>query len=230
MTIILHSLCGTDTKRPFSPHCWKAVMALSHKGLDFVERPVPFTGIPALENGFSRTVPILNDNGHLVSDSFAIALYLEDTYPDRPSLFKGEGGKAMARFVEGYTQTVLQAALMPIIVMSIHDILPEKDKAYFRESREARLGRPLEEVVATRAEAEKAAFPGKLEPLRHMLKFQPYLGGDSPLFADYILFGALQWARVTSGSLPLSADDPAMEWFGRCLDLFEGRGRHVTAA
>ena len=229
MTIILHSLCGVDPARPFSPHCWKTVMALAHKGLDFVERPVPFTEIPALENGFSRTVPILNDNGHLVSDSFAIALYLEETYPDRPSLFKGEGGKALARFVEGYSQTVLHTALMPIVLMSIHDILPEKDKAYFRQSREARLGKRLEEA-ATRADAERAAFAAKLEPLRHMLKFQPFFGGESPLFADYIVFGALQWARVTAGSLPIASDDPVMEWFGRCLDLFDGRGRHVTAA
>lgn len=227
MTILLHTLCGADPARPFSPHCWKIVMALAHKGLEFREAPVSFTAIPALENAFSRTVPILNDKGHLVRDSFEIALYLEETYPQRPSLFGGEGGKAAARFVEGYAQTLLHPALMPFVVMPIHDLLPEKDKAYFRQSREARFGKPLEEVAES---ADRAMLSARLEPLRHMLKFQPFLGGDAPLFADYIVFGALQWARVTAGALPLEKDDPVLDWLSRCLDLFDGMGRNVTAA
>ncbi len=61
MTITLYSLCGTDAARPFSPHCWKVVMALHHKGLAFEERPLAFTAIPTIEGGFSKTVPILRD-------------------------------------------------------------------------------------------------------------------------------------------------------------------------
>src|SRR6218665_3785804 len=99
MTRILYSLCGADESRPFSPHCWKVVQALAHKGLDFIEKPTPFTEIPTLENGFSKTVPILRDGNELIRDSFDIALYLEERYPDRPTLFGGEGGKALSRFV-----------------------------------------------------------------------------------------------------------------------------------
>ena len=227
MTILLHTLCGANPARPFSPHCWKIVMALAHKGLEFTEAPVPFTAIPALENGFSRTVPILNDRGHLVRDSFDIALYLEEAYADAPSLFGGEGGKAAARFVEGYVQTLVHPALMPFVVMPIHDLLPEKDKAYFRQSREARFGKPLEDVAES---ADRALLSARLEPLRHVLKFQPFLGGEGPLFADYIVFGALQWARVTAGAPPLEEGDPVLAWFSRCLDLFHGLGRNVTAA
>ena len=101
--------------------------------------------------------------------------------------------------------------------------------AYFRTSREQRLGRTLEDVEANHA-SELAAFQPRLEPVRHMLKFQPFLGGDGPLFADYILFGALQWARVVSPKRLLGADDPVRDWFERCLDLYEGRGRLVKAA
>ncbi|MGO6902015.1 glutathione S-transferase C-terminal domain-containing protein, partial [Rhizobium ruizarguesonis] len=92
-----------------------------------------------------------------------------------------------------------------------------------------RLGKPLE-VVAADSEVEKAAFGAKLEPLRHMLKFQPFIGGQTPLFADYIVFGALQWLRVSAGLAMLAADDPVMAWFERCLDLHQSRGRTVTAA
>lgn len=227
MTRILYTLCGADDGRPFSPHCWKTVMALWHKGLAFEDRPQAFTAIPTVENGASKTVPLLRDGDRLVSDSFAIALYLDDTYPQLPSLFKGEGGRATARFVEGFSQVVLHAAVTRIALMDIHAMLAPVDQAYFRDSREIRLGRTLEEAASGR-DAEIAAFAQKLEPLRQMLKHQPFLGGETPLFADYIVFGALQWLRITAGSVPLAADDPAGLWFERCLDLYEGRARKVA--
>ncbi|MDI7861072.1 glutathione S-transferase family protein [Rhizobiaceae bacterium n13] len=229
MNRVLYSLCGSNPARPFSPHCWKVVMALEHKGLAFEEMPRAFTAIPEIEGGATATVPLLNDNGRLVKDSFDIALYLDETYPDRPTLFGGEGGKAMARFVESYSLTVLHSAITRIAVKNIHDIIDHDDQVYFRKSREARLGMPLEEVAAARDE-EISAFPAKLQPLRQMLKVQPFIGGDGPLFADYIVFGALQWLRITSGSTHLEADDPVSLWFERCLDLHQGRGRSVTAA
>lgn len=229
MARTLHTLCGSDPARRFSPHCWKIVMALAHKGLDFAERPTPFTGIVAIEDGFSPTVPVLRDNDRLLRESFDIAVYLEETYPDRPSLFGDEGGRALSRMVEGYVQTVVQAALMKIIVKDIHDCLAPADQIYFRTTRERRLGRRLEEVEAV-SEAERAAFPPRLDPVRHMLRFQPFLGGAGPLFADYILFGALQWARVVSPRQMLAADDPVAGWFERCLDLHGGVGRAVAIA
>ncbi|MNL78932.1 Beta-etherase [compost metagenome] len=61
-----------------------------------------------------------------------------------------------------------------------------------------------------------------------MLKFQPFLGGESPLFADYIVVGLFQWLRITTGSVHLSADDPAAQWLDRCLDMFGGRARAVA--
>lgn len=229
MTRLLYSLCGADPEQQFSPHTWKVVMALAHKGLEFDEVPTSFTAIKSIEGGYSPTVPVLNDEGHLVRDSFAIALYLEEKYPDRPSLFNGEGGKALSRMVEGYTQTMIQTALVKIIVKDIHDILAPVDQHYFRTSREERLGLTLEHIEAGHAQ-ELAAFAPKLQPMRHLLTFQPFIGGQSPLFADYILFGALQWARVASSKTLLAADDPVRDWFNRCLDLHGARARQTAAA
>lgn len=229
MTRILYTLCGADERRPFSPHCWKVVLALHHKGLDFIEKPTPFTEVPKLEDGFSATVPILRDGNELIRDSFDIALYLEERYPDRPTLFGGEGGKALSRFVERFSQQIVHPAITGIAVADIHDMLAETDQIYFRKSREARLGKTLEETRKDR-DAGIAAFAAKLEPVRQTLGFQDFLGGDGPLYADYILFGALQWMRVTAGAKVFAADDPVGLWFERCLDLYNGAGRSVTAA
>lgn len=104
MGIVLYELCRRDPKQIFSPHCWKARMALAHKELEFDSRPTSFTKIPYIASGFSKTVPVMDDDGTFVRDSFDIALYLERTYPDRPSLFGGPGGEASARFVERWCQ------------------------------------------------------------------------------------------------------------------------------
>lgn len=229
MTRKLYALCGADRTRPFSPHVWKTKLALAHKGLGFDVAPVGFTEIPRLEQGATKIVPLLRDGDTLVSDSFNIALYLEGAYPERPTLFGGEGGRATARFVEGWSQMTLHPAIGRIAIMDIHDRLEPADQAYFRQSREERFGKTLE-AVAEAGQADLESFLAKLDPLRHTLKFQPFLGGAGPLFADYIVFGALQWARIVSRHRLLAAGDVVSDWFERCLDLHEGLGRSVTAA
>ena len=229
MTRLLYALAGADKARQFSPHVWKTVMSLAHKGLDYETVPVGFTEIRAIEDGATATVPLLRDGDRLVRDSFDIALYLEEAYPDRPSLFGGEGGKAMARFIEHWSQTILHMAITRIAVLDIHNLLGPADRDYFRQSREQRLGASLEDVAAA-GKAEIEAFAAKLQPLRAMLKGQPFIGGEGPLFPDYIVFGALQWLRTTAGTQVLEADDPVALWFARCLDLHGGAGHRVTAA
>ena len=229
MSIILHELVGADTSRPFSPHCWKVVMALAHKGLPFERNNVCFTKVPELEGGVSKTVPVIRDGSQVISDSFMIAAYLEETYPDKPSLFGGDGGQAMARFIESWTNTVLHGAMRDIALLDIHDALAPVDQEYFRSSREARMGVTLEQVAEGRAKALEA-LPATLLPLRVTLKSQPWIGGSSPLFADYIVFGALQWVRLTAGVKLVEDGDPVGDWFERCLDLYDGLGRSAPAA
>lgn len=229
MSIILHELIGADPTRPFSPHCWKVAMALAHKGLPFERRSVCFTEIPQLENGAAKTVPLIRDGTRVITDSFLIADYLEETYPHRPSLFGGEGGQALARFVESWSSTTLHAALAPILLLEVHDFLLPDDKTYFRESRERRLGKTLVDATARR-EQEIGSFSAKLLPLQVTLGHQPWIGGATPMFADYIVFGALQWARITSTANLLEPGGAVENWFERCLDLHDGLGRSVPAA
>jgi glutathione S-transferase len=229
MTILLYDLVGEDHSRPFSPHCWKTAMSLAHKDLDFRRMPTPFTSVPKVEGGISKTVPVIRDGDQVVADSFAIALYLDEAYPDRPSLFGGESGKAMARFIERWSQLTIHPYLGAAALTDIHGRLAAPDKAYFRDSREKRYGKTLEEVCAPREEG-LAAFRASIEPLRSMLTYQPFIGGESPLYPDYIVFGAFQWIRIVSPFQTLADDDPVTDWFERLLDMHGGLGRSVAAA
>lgn len=228
MTIRLYELVGSDAARPFSPHCWKIAMALAHKGLSWESVPTRFTEVKQVEGG-AGLVPVLRDGEKVVTDSFAIALYLEEAYPDRPSLFRGEGGKAMARFIEGWAFTQLHSILGMAAVMDIHACLDPADQAYLTASREARFGMKLEEAKKLGSDRMEG-FSARLEPLRAMLRHQPFIGGESPLFADYILFGTFQWIRIVRPQSLLEHDDEVSRWFEACLDLHEGLGRRVPAA
>ena len=230
MSLVLYDLCGADPDRRFSPFCWRVKMALAHKGIDFETKPVPFLEIEKIGGGdVSKTVPVIEHNGQFIRESFDIALYLEQSFPDAPTLFGGDGGVALSRFVEMYAGTMVAGHVARAVVKDIHDILGAEDQAYFRTSREKRFSNTLEDVQAGR-EAAIADLAKALTPVRMMLGKQPYLGGEGPLFADYILFGFLQWPRVASAAKLLTDDDPVLDWFNRCLDLHNGIGRAMSAA
>ena len=169
-------------------------------------------------------MPVLLDGETSVVNSWTIANYLEDKYPDRPSLFGGEGGRAMARMLNWWGDVTVIGGLSPMIVADIPLNLKPVDAAYFRKSREVRFGKPLEEVVAGRDKTVEG-FRKSLDPLRLTLKTQSYLGGGQPNYADYIVFGGFQWARVVSPFKLLGEDDPVYAWRERLLDAFDGMAR-----
>jgi glutathione S-transferase len=224
MSLKLYELVGTDAKRPFSPFCWRTRMALAHKGLSAESIPWCFTEKTAIASHNSEKVPVLIDGEKSVADSWTIANYLEDTYPDRPSLFGGEGGRALSRMMNWWGDVTVVGGMFPLIVADIPPHLKPVDAEYFRRTREARFGKPLEEVVAGRDKTVEGFRKG-LEPMRLTLKSQPYLGGKAPNYADYIVFGAFQWARVISTFKLLAEDDPVYAWRNRLLDAFDGMAR-----
>jgi glutathione S-transferase len=224
MTLKLYELVGADENRPFSPFVWRTRMALAHKGLSAQSIPWCFTEKEAIAPHKSDKVPVLLDSDKPVVDSWVIANHLEDTYPDRPSLFGGEGGRAMARMLNWWGDVTVVGGMFPLIVADIPGHLKPVDAAYFRKSREARFGKPLEEVTANRDKAVEG-FRKSLDPLRLTLRTQPFLGGAAPNYADYIVFGPFQWARVVSPFRLLETSDPVYAWRERLLDAFDGMAR-----
>ncbi len=226
--IKLYELAGAGGQR-FSPNCWRTRMALAHKGLGYDAVPIHFSEISKIADGKQKTVPVIEDAGHVVGDSWAIANYLEERYADRPSLFGGAEGHALTLFVQSWVADVLHRGVIGLILLDIYNQLPDVDKAYFRTTREKRFGRTLEEIQAGR-DQRVTEFRKSLVPLRMVLGAQSWIGGASPMYADYLVFGAFQWARTSSTFQLLADDDPIVQWFGRCNELFDGLGRKALAA
>jgi glutathione S-transferase len=228
MAITMYDLAGADADRRFSPFCWRARMALAHKGLEVETVPWHFTEKGKLPTPNEGRVPVIVDGGKTVFDSTMIADYLESCYPERPSLFGGEPGRGLTRFVQNWTETVLHPAIVGFAVLDIWRHIAPADQDYFRRSREERLGTSLEACVADRG-ARLPAFRASLAPLRRTVERQPFLGGDAPAYADYTVFGAFQWARGISDFELLARDDPVWVWRGRLLDLHGGLARRSPA-
>jgi glutathione S-transferase len=228
MAITMYDLAGVEPDRRFSPFCWRAKMALAHKGLAVETVPWRFTEKDKLPQPNAGRVPVIIDGDRVVHDSTAIADYLEERYPDRPSLFGGATGRAIVRFVQNWTETVLQPGLIRLVLLDIYRHIGPADQAYFRADREQRFGMTLEEVVRDR-DARLPVFRASLDPLRRTVERQKFISGDSPAYADYIVFGAFQWARAISDFELLAEGDPVRVWRGHMLDLFDGLAGRAPA-
>jgi glutathione S-transferase len=228
MSIILYDLAGADRDVRFSPYCWRIRFALAHKGLAVETVPWRFTETDVIAFSGQGKVPVINDAGSVVSDSWAIAEYLEERYPE-PALFGGPTGKAHAQFVASWADGVLVGAIARFIVRDLIDIIDPKDRDYFRSSREARFGASLEAIQAGR-EDRLAAFRDLLLPIRLVLRRQDWLGGAAPSYADYIIAGTLMWPRCASRFALLEDSDAVAKWLDRVLDLYGGLGRSAKRA
>lgn len=219
--IELFELCGAERDRVFSPYCWIVRYALAHKGLDYTTTPITFSEKEKIAFSGQKLVPVLKDGEQTISDSWDILHYLDKAYPDAPALFPN--GDALARFVKHWAEGTLYGLLAPIVIMDIYNHIAPEDKAYFRQTREARFGMTLEEFAA-KAETTKAQLGGALEPLRRRVKESAFLEGDAPTAADFIVLGPFLWARGVCEVKLLSDDDPVRAWRQRLFDAYQGLG------
>jgi glutathione S-transferase len=101
--ITFYDIKSSEPRRTFAPNPWKTRLALNHKGLKYQTQWVDMPDITALREKLNvpanrtlpdgtafHTLPVIHDHatGAIIGDTFEIALYLDKTYPDRPTLFK----------------------------------------------------------------------------------------------------------------------------------------------
>jgi glutathione S-transferase len=225
--ITLYDLLFDQDRRP-SPFCWRAKLAMKHKGLVWRDEPCGFTEKQKIAFANSQTYPVLHDGTKVVKDSWAIAQHLEAAYPDKP-LFPNDPMRAYAHFVNGWADTIVNVAIFPLVVGDLADRVRPEDKAYIVESRGKRLG--TTDFAAFQAKAREkgvAACRAALEPARRVLREQKFLSGEAPAYPDYILLGSFLWPRTLSPLELLDAEDVVHGWRERMLDLFDGMGRKAT--
>jgi glutathione S-transferase len=225
MAIRMWDLAAAEQDRRFSPYCWRIKMALAHKGLEVETIPWRFTDKEAIAFSGQDKVPVLQDGQAIVHDSWTIACHLDEQYP-APPLFESAQARALAYAFKFWVETTLHAPVLRAILADLFPLLHDKDKPYFRESREKRFGKTLEQAGADPKKAV-AELRTVLLPVRQALVQQPFVSGNAPAFADYILFGPFQWARAMSPQRLLEPDDPVYAWRERMLDLHGGVARRA---
>jgi glutathione S-transferase len=227
MTIQLYDLATADPQLRFSPYCWRVKMALAHKGLEWEEIAWHFIEKDRLPEPNAGTVPVLVDDGKTVSDSWKIAQYLDERYPENP-LFDSAQARSEALLIKFWIERTVHPLITRMGVADFLSTLHEKDKPYFRETREKRFGMPIEKYMQTREQA-RDAFRNALEPLRAMLAEQPFVAGNNAGYADYMVFGALQWMRCGSPYVSLHWEDAVFDYRERLLDLYDGFARNAKS-
>ncbi|VDB92556.1 unnamed protein product [Peniophora sp. CBMAI 1063] len=150
--------------------------ALNIKGLPYKTEWLSFTGVEpkmkelglAAQGGpLLYTIPTIYDpnNDKIVTESFAIAKYLDQAYPDTPRLVM----PGAAGFQEAYLEKVVSPLLnmiIPSIAMPVFEecCIDDADRAYVRDTREKWFGRKFEdmewkrEAMTAASEAFKVAL------------------------------------------------------------------------
>jgi glutathione S-transferase len=223
--ITLYDLVFDKDLRP-SPFCWRVKLAMKHKGLTWRDEPCGFTDKQKIAFAQSQTYPVIHDATQVVKDSWAIVQYLDATYPDKPLM----PDRSYAQFVNGWADTLVNVAIFPIIVGDLFDRVRPQDRDYMLDSRGKRLG--TTDFAGFQAKAREkggvAVFRNALEPVRRVLKEQPFLSGTAPAYPDYILLGSFLWPRTLSPLELLEKDDVVYAWRERMLDQFGGFARQAS--
>jgi glutathione S-transferase len=210
--ITLYDLTFDGDRRP-SPYCWRAKLAMKHKGLGWRDEPCGFTEKQKIAFAQANTYPVIHDGTKVVKDSWAIAQHLEQAYPDK-ALFPNDPGKNYARFVNGWADTAIHPTIFPMVVADMVEKVRPADRDYTIESRSQRIGTKDFAAFQKRArETGVASLRTALEPARRVLREQKFLAGDAPAYPDIILYGTFLWPRTISPDLELlENDDPVQGW------------------
>ncbi|GFP53768.1 glutathione S-transferase-like protein ustS [Trichoderma asperellum] len=199
--IVLYDLASTKNVC-FSPVVWRIRMMLNYKKIPyktvFLEMPdieptlKEFTG-----NTKNYTVPAIYHvpTNKYVMDSPAVAKFIETTYPDPPVQLDSELGTQIMRKLRSGFGPTLQKSLMPREAL----IFSPRAEEFFRSAREARAGRPLEELLEGEDEAWAALESDKpaIDALIRTNKADgPFVLGARPSLVDFFIAGAIQTAKV----------------------------------
>ncbi|AKH42342.1 glutathione S-transferase [Altererythrobacter atlanticus] len=209
-----------------SPFVWATKLAIAHKGLDMEIVPGGFTGIEERTGGKTQRLPAIVDDGEWILDSWTIAEYLDEKYPDRPTLIGDPGIRPSAQMNEAWLWQTAVGPWMTCYLVAYRDRSVPEDHEYVTATRETMFGgRKLEDIIVGR-EDRLPRISADLELMRGVLRENKWFGGDSPNYADHRMLACFLWLASVCDTPALAEDDPLRDWIDRGFDLYGGIGRH----
>lgn len=214
--IRLYELCAGERDLVFSPYCWRVRLALVHKQLPFESEAITFMEKEKIAFSGAKLVPVLTDGDTVVTESLEILEYLDRAYPQAPLGLDSDTGRARVRLITELILRHITPAIFKPSLLAIFEAQPDNAKTYFRESREQRFGMTLEQVQ----ESAKAQDAQKsLAALEAHLKTMPYLDGQQPGAADFVVAGHLIFSWIYG--FQYWTDESAVgRWFTLVVDAY----------
>lgn len=185
--------------------------ALAFKGLPFRTEWVEYPDVEALckkigakptekkDDGRDHyTFPVIYDpnTDRVIEDSSNIARYLEKTYPDTPRLFP-KGSNALQRAFEAAMGEIVNPPTFMIYIHATAANLFEPSQKYFKETRDGLFPAPEENESNWKKSEE--AFKLVSSWLERNDGSGPYVMGETPSYADFIVMSRLVWAKALFG-------------------------------
>ncbi|RMZ84701.1 hypothetical protein DV737_g969, partial [Chaetothyriales sp. CBS 132003] len=209
--IVLYDLASTKNTC-FSPAVWRIRLMLNYKQIPYrtvflelhdIEPALKGLGIAPNPDPAARikyTVPVIHhlpSNTYLM-DSVPISHFLQSAYPSPPLTLTSELGRTIETKGRETLGVGYQTSLTP---REIHIFSPAA-QAYFRRSREAWLGHPLEHLLSGDKEEQvwKSLEAGPLPEYDELLRTNaadgPFVLGKTPSITDFFIVGSLEMARA----------------------------------
>ena len=180
-----------------SPFCIPVTTALTALGVTFTTREVPNWDrreLLALTDGEYYQVPVLIDGERVVfesgSDTQDVARYLDTLYA---------GGRLFPGGIEGSQLCVIdflenECEARGFKLADIHYLPAIEDvgaRGMVVRHKERRFGRGCVEQWRTQAATIRAELDALLARFEDTLRLQPFLFGESPVYADFLLHGII---------------------------------------
>jgi glutathione S-transferase len=240
-----------------SQYSEKVRLILDYKGLAY--RKIEVTpGVGQLEvfrlSG-QRKVPVLKDGETIISDSTAIAMYLDRKYPDRPLIPTDPKQRGLCLLIEEWADESIGVKSRKVLYGALSQnpsyrtsILPNTTPDFLKTFVSAVPGEVLDIVgmgVGLGADAIKDAkdsLKQDLEALSLLLLDSPYLVGNEPTLADFAVAGVSLLLKFPEGpyldlpeelrgvGIPSLADSSVYETFFNWRDRLYAQYRKPTAS
>jgi glutathione S-transferase len=197
-----------------STYCWRVLLALKHKGLDFRSHPLKFDqqehqAPQMLAMNPRGRLPVLRDGDYVVFESVAILYFLDRKYPE-PPLFgrNAEEGGVIMRVVCEY-QAYAEPSLMQLV-------------SHFLYRRDPRADAGLAEAMSDAMHR----VAGEARTIERRLAQSDWVVGESISAADMVIYPDIRLllralampgaSELAARFLPVETNYPALgRWLGR---------------